>query len=112
MRIIVKFLKIVYTGILRYCYSPPHALVLAPNTQRAVLARDLDPVYMTLTRRKLIGNHALASFTANSLNEIIPSDLTSATHETQTRDCMHSRRKFMLKYRPDTTNCCATHTQS
>ena len=30
--------------------------------------------------------------------------LTAATDATQTADCMHSRRKVMLNWRPDTTN--------
>jgi hypothetical protein len=51
-----------------------------------VLTRLLDPVYITLTSRKLMGNHALASFMSNSRKEMMPSFLTSATQETQTVD--------------------------
>lgn len=59
---------------------------------------------MTLTSRKLMGNHALASLEENSLNEMIPRSFTNATHDTQTVDCIHNRRKFMLKDLPETTN--------
>ena len=63
-----------------------------------------EPVYMTLTSKKLIGNQALASFQRNELNEIIPSLFTMATQTTQTNDCMHSSRKFIENCAPDTTN--------
>lgn len=60
---------------------------------------------MTPTSMTLIGHHTFASFMSKSRNEIIPSLFTVNTHATQTDDCMHSRRKFMLKWVPDTTNC-------
>jgi hypothetical protein len=64
-----------------------------------------EPVYMTLTSRKLMGNHALASSMSNALNEMIPSFFTVATQATHTRDWRHSNRKFIEKFAPETTNC-------
>jgi hypothetical protein len=62
---------------------------------------------MTVTNRKLIGNHALASATSKFRNEIIRSFFTVKTHRTQTLDWMHKSRKFMEKLRPETTYCTA-----
>ena len=59
---------------------------------------------MTLTSRKLMGNHALASFMSNSRKEMMPSFFTTKTHDTHTVDCQQRRRKFMLNWLPDTTN--------
>lgn len=58
---------------------------------------------MTLTNKKLIGNHALASATSNGRNVMIPSFFTTVTQKTQTVDWMHKSKKFMEKLRPDTT---------
>jgi hypothetical protein len=60
---------------------------------------------MTVTKRKLIGNHALASATSKLRNEIIRSFFTDKTQKTQTEDWMHKSRKFMEKLRPETTYC-------
>lgn len=65
----------------------------------------LDPVYITLTRRKLIGNHFFASCISNSRNEMIPAFFTDNTQRTQTVDWIVKSRKFMEKSFPDTTNC-------
>lgn len=59
---------------------------------------------MTLTKRKLIGNQAFASCQSNALNEMMPMRFTNTTHDTQTIDCMQSKRKFIEKFAPDTTN--------
>src|SRR5882762_7550651 len=67
---------------------------------------------MTLTRRKLIGNHILASCMSKLRNEITPIFFTTMTHATQTEDWMHKRKKFMEKLRPETTNCEATEGSS
>jgi hypothetical protein len=60
---------------------------------------------MTVTNKKLIGNHALASDVPKLRNEMIPRFFTTKTHMTQTVDWMHKRRKFMEKLRPETTYC-------
>jgi hypothetical protein len=59
---------------------------------------------MTVTSRKLIGNHALASFQQNELNEIIPRRFTMDTQKTQTIDCKHNNKKVIEKWAPETTN--------
>ena len=69
--------------------------------------RLFEPEYMTVTKRKLIGNHAFASATSKLRNEIIRSFFTARTHKTQTEDWMHRSRKFMEKLRPETTYCAA-----
>jgi len=89
MRMIVRFLNIVYTGMLKCC-------------------KLFDPVYMTVTSKKLIGNQVLASFQRNESNEIMPSRFTMVTQTTQTNDCMHSNRKFIENCAPDTTNLFTT----
>lgn len=58
---------------------------------------------MTLTNRKLIGNHALASAKSKLRNVMIPSFFTTMTQKTQTVDWIHKSKKFMEKLRPDTT---------
>jgi hypothetical protein len=60
---------------------------------------------MTETNKKLMGNHVLASAMSNLRNEMIPSLFTVRTHKTQTEDWMHKSRKFMEKFRPETTYC-------
>lgn len=52
-----------------------------------------------------MGNHALASCRSNSRKDIIFNFLTTPTHTQQTVDCMQSKRKFIVKFAPDTTNC-------
>lgn len=64
-----------------------------------------DPEYMTVTNKKLIGNHDLASATSKFRNDIIRSFFTDKTHMTQTLDWMAKSRKFMEKPRPETTYC-------
>lgn len=98
----VKFLKMVYTGIDRYCYNVvSNSCVL--NFQSR-LTKLFEPVYITVTRRKLIGNQAFASLLSKSRNEMMPIFFTENTQATQTDDCMHRSKKFMLKSTPDTTN--------
>lgn len=60
---------------------------------------------MTVTNKKLIGNHALASAASKLRNDIIRSFFTDKTHTTQTVDWMAKSRKFMEKLRPETTYC-------
>lgn len=60
---------------------------------------------MTVTNKKLIGNHALASAASKLRNDIIRSFFTEKTHMTQTDDWMAKSRKFMEKLRPETTYC-------
>jgi hypothetical protein len=60
---------------------------------------------MTLTNKKLIGNHALASAMSKLRKDMIPSFFTTETHKTQTVDWMHRSRKFIEKSRPETTYC-------
>lgn len=60
---------------------------------------------MTVTSKKLIGNHALASAMSKFRNDIIRSFFTDKTHTTQTDDWMAKSRKFMEKSRPETTYC-------
>ncbi len=62
-----------------------------------------EPEYMTVTNKKLIGNHALASAASKFRNDIIRSFFTDETHMTQTVDWMAKSRKFMEKLRPETT---------
>jgi hypothetical protein len=52
--------------------------------------RLLDPVYITITSMKLIGNQAFASCMSKALNEMIPAFFTIATQLTHTRLCMQS----------------------
>jgi hypothetical protein len=66
-----------------------------------------EPEYMTVTNKKLIGNHALASATSKFRNDIIRSFFTDKTQKTQTEDWMHKSKKFMSKLRPETTYCTA-----
>jgi len=103
---IVKFLKIVYTGMVRNCYD---RLSTAVRQQEASYQRTklFEPEYMTVTNKKLIGNHILASATSKFRNDIIRRFFTARTHETQTVDCMHKSKKFMEKLRPETTYCAA-----
>ena len=63
-----------------------------------------DPVYITLTSSKLIGDHFFASSMSKSRNEIIPAFFTTITHATQTVDWIVRSKKFIEKSRPDTTN--------
>lgn len=106
MRMIVKFLKIVYTGMVRNCYDRQSTAV---RQQEASCQRTklFEPEYMTVTNKKLIGNHALASATSKLRNDINRSFFTVKTHKTQTVDWMHKSRKFMEKLRPETTYCAA-----
>ncbi len=60
---------------------------------------------MTVTNKKLIGNHVLASAASKFRNDIIRSVFTVETHKTQTVDWMAKSRKFMEKLRPETTYC-------
>jgi len=60
---------------------------------------------MTVTNKKLIGNHDLASAVSKFRNDIIRSFFTNKTHMTQTVDWMAKSRKFMEKLRPETTYC-------
>lgn len=60
---------------------------------------------MTETNKKLMGNHVLASAMSKLRNVMIPSLFTVRTHKTQTEDWMHKSRKFMEKFRPETTYC-------
>ncbi len=60
---------------------------------------------MTVTNKKLIGNHVLASAASKFRNDIIRSFFTEKTHKTQTVDWMARSRKFMEKLRPETTYC-------
>jgi hypothetical protein len=64
-----------------------------------------EPEYMTVTNKKLMGNHALASAKSKFRNDIIRSFFTDKTHMTQTVDWMAKRRKFMEKFLPETTYC-------
>lgn len=105
IRIMVRFLKMVYTGMLRNCYAAgKHAKSMLTQAKYIRLTRLFDPVYITLTRRKLIGNHVLASFLSKSRNDIIPIFFTVATQPMHTVDCMHRSRKFIVKCAPETTN--------
>ena len=63
---------------------------------------------MTLTSKKLIGNHALASFMSKLRKEMMPSLLETETQRTQTSDWMVRRRKFMEKSLPETQNLLTT----
>jgi len=60
---------------------------------------------MTVTNKKLIGNHALASAASKFRNDIIRSFFTDKTHMTQTLDWMVRVGSFMEKLRPETTYC-------
>jgi len=51
-----------------------------------------------------MGNHVFASSELKSRKEIIPNLFTTSTHREQTALCMHSSKKFMEKFAPDTTN--------
>lgn len=104
IRIIVKFLKMVYTGIVKNCCVLKDKILCKRRVVGWTHTKLLDPVYITVTSKKLIGNQALASCRSNALNEMIPSFFTVATQATHTDDWMHSSRKFMEKPLPDTTN--------
>lgn len=69
-----------------------------------MLTRLFEPVYITKTSIKLIGNHALASFQSKARKDIMPIFLTATTQDTHTMDCMHSSRNVMEKSAPETTN--------
>ena len=60
---------------------------------------------MTVTNRKLIGNHALASARSKLRKEMTLNFFTTETHKTQTEDWIHRSKKFMEKLRPETTYC-------
>lgn len=63
---------------------------------------------MTTTSKKEIGNHRLASFLSRSRYLINLSDLDNATQPTHTTDWIVRRRKFIEKWRPETTNLLMT----
>jgi len=63
---------------------------------------------MTVTNKKLIGDHVLASARSKFRNEMMPSFFTTETHKTQTVDWIHKSRKFIEKLRPETTNLLTT----
>ncbi len=105
IRIIVRFLKMVYTGMLRNCYATgKHAKSMMAHAKYVRLTRLFEPVYITLTRRKLIGNHVLASFLSKSRKDMIPIFFTAVTQPMHTVDCMHNSKKFIVKCAPETTN--------
>jgi hypothetical protein len=92
--------------MVRNCYD---RLSTAVRQQQVSYQRTklFEPEYMTVTNKKLIGNHALASATSKVRNDIIRSFFTTKTHDTQTVDWMHKSKKFMEKLRPETTYCVA-----
>ena len=61
------------------------------------------PVYITQTRRKLMGNHAFASFMSKSRKEMSPAVLQPYTTAEHTLLWMQSSRKVMEKCVPETT---------
>lgn len=88
-----------YTQVLLREYQQMDAL------PHGALTKLFEPVYITNTSMKLIGNQAFASFQSNARNDIMPIRLTRRTDIEQTEDCIARRRKVMEKCAPDTTNC-------
>lgn len=67
IKMIVKFLKMVYTGILRYCNA-------------------FEPVQMVRTSRTEMGAQFFASFQLKGRSSIQPILFAEMTHTTPTRD--------------------------